>query len=216
MNTQLNELKRLLDAVDSCMSSAEVQLLIRDSRKDIEHGRRSIAKAIKIVGELDAQQVDGVLLSGLSAFGKLPPCSDVEQTCVPLPNQAIALISAADHFAERAKGPSPGWITLSAVATELRAMAASTSGAQPGRVSDRLELTDELKNILGRPNFTCTPIAEALRRMGFVIDRKSEAEQATCLHWMLNHYLAHGADWKVHAEAELKAGAPAQGGAEHD
>ncbi len=75
-------------------------------------------------------------------------------------------------------------------------------------VPERLELTDDLKNILGRPNFTCTHLAQALRQIGFVIDRKAEAEQAACLHWMLNHYLANGANWKVHAEAELKAAAP--------
>lgn len=83
---------------------------------------------------------------------------------------------------------------------------------RPCKLPDRLELTEDLKNILGRPNFTCTHIAEALRQMDYVIERKSEAEQAACLHWMLNHYLAHGADWKVHAEAELKAAAAAQGG----
>ncbi|WP_426780257.1 hypothetical protein [Pseudomonas aeruginosa] len=79
-------------------------------------------------------------------------------------------------------------------------------------VPERLELTDDLKNILGRPNFTCTHLAQALRQIGFVIDRKAEAEQAACLHWMLNHYLANGANWKVHAEAELKAAAPGKEG----
>ncbi|WP_325437554.1 hypothetical protein [Pseudomonas nitroreducens] len=63
MNTQIHELKRLLAAVDSSMSSAEAQMLIRDSRKDIEHGRREIAKAIKIVVELDTNLVGGALLS---------------------------------------------------------------------------------------------------------------------------------------------------------
>ncbi|MBG4148147.1 hypothetical protein GHV55_10690 [Pseudomonas aeruginosa] len=73
---------------------------------------------------------------------------------------------------------------------------------------DHLELTEDLKDILGRPNFTCIHLAHALRQMGFVIDHKSAAEQAACLHWMLNHYLAHGANWRAHAEAELKAAAP--------
>ncbi|MBM9949902.1 hypothetical protein JTL84_12600 [Pseudomonas aeruginosa] len=88
-------------------------------------------------------------------------------------------------------------------------MKASEDAAQAQHsVPERLELTDDLKNILGRPNFTCTHLAQALRQIGFVIDRKAEAEQAACLHWMLNHYLANGANWKVHAEAELKAAAP--------
>ncbi|HHM8958790.1 TPA: DUF4406 domain-containing protein, partial [Pseudomonas aeruginosa] len=36
---------------------------------------------------------------------------------------APALLAAADYFAERAKGPSPGWVTLSAVAKDLRVRA---------------------------------------------------------------------------------------------
>ncbi|HGW5085435.1 TPA: hypothetical protein ACNIH6_004161 [Pseudomonas aeruginosa] len=43
---------------------------------------------------------------------------------------APALLAAADYFAERAKGPSPGWVTLSAVAKELRVRADKTTAAQ--------------------------------------------------------------------------------------
>ncbi len=57
MNMQIHELQRLLAAVESNLSSAEAQLLIRDSRRDIDHGRRSLAKAIKIVATLDAGAV---------------------------------------------------------------------------------------------------------------------------------------------------------------
>ncbi|MDU4250512.1 hypothetical protein [Pseudomonas sp.] len=102
MNTQIHELKRHLAAVDSSMSSAEAQLLIRDSRKDIEHGRRSIAKAIKIVDALDAQQVDGVLLSGPTAFAELPPFSGKEQTCDPL------LSAAHEEWLPMATAPTDG------------------------------------------------------------------------------------------------------------
>ncbi|MCV0108797.1 hypothetical protein KUC42_08495 [Pseudomonas aeruginosa] len=44
-----------------------------------------------------------------------------------------ALLAAADYFAERAKSPSPGWVTLSAVAKELRVRAdkAPVAQAQP-------------------------------------------------------------------------------------
>lgn len=103
----------------------------------------------------------------------------------------------------KAEGRTPIEAILAAINAE--------PAVRSGKIADRLELTEDLKNILGRPNFTCTHLAEALRQMDYVIERKSEAEQAACLHWMLNHYLAHGADWKVHAEAELKA-ATAQGG----
>ncbi|MFQ6574172.1 hypothetical protein [Pseudomonas sp. UM16] len=67
------------------------------------------------------------------------------------------------------------------------------------------ELTDDLREILGRPNFTCHYIAQALRQMGRTIAKKSEDEQATVIHWMLGHYLKYGADWRQHASDELKA-----------
>lgn len=67
------------------------------------------------------------------------------------------------------------------------------------------ELTDDLREILGRPNFTCHYIAQALRQMGRTIAKKSEDEQAAVIHWMLGHYLKYGADWRQHASDELKA-----------
>lgn len=67
------------------------------------------------------------------------------------------------------------------------------------------ELTDDLREILGRPNFTCHYIAKALRLMGLSIAPKSEDEQAVVIHWLLGHYLKHGASWRQQAEAELKA-----------
>ncbi|MEG1466307.1 MAG: hypothetical protein RSA68_01930 [Hafnia sp.] len=62
------------------------------------------------------------------------------------------------------------------------------------------ELNDELIEILGRPNFTCTKLAEYLRHCGQDIKRKSEYEQAAVLHVLLNLYIKHGNDWRKHAE----------------
>lgn len=56
MNTQLNQLQRLLAEIDSLMASAEVSGLIRDARSCAEKARSAAAKAIKLVAELDAQQ----------------------------------------------------------------------------------------------------------------------------------------------------------------
>ncbi len=67
------------------------------------------------------------------------------------------------------------------------------------------ELTSDLREILGRPNFTCHYIAKALRVMGLTIAPKSEDEQASVIHWLLGHYLKHGADWRQRAAAELEA-----------
>ncbi|MDU4255549.1 hypothetical protein [Pseudomonas sp.] len=55
MNTQLNELRRLLAEIDSLAGSVEVSGLIRDARACAEKARSRTAKAIKIAAELDAQ-----------------------------------------------------------------------------------------------------------------------------------------------------------------
>lgn len=75
------------------------------------------------------------------------------------------------------------------------------SAAQPVSEPYKLpELNDELIEILGRPNFTCTKLAECLRNCGQHIKRKSEHEQAAVLHVLLNLYIKHGNDWRKHAE----------------
>lgn len=65
------------------------------------------------------------------------------------------------------------------------------------------ELTPTLEDILGRPNFTCSPMAHLFRDAGADIPRKAEAEQAFVLHWMVKLYLAHGDDWKDQGAIEL-------------
>lgn len=72
------------------------------------------------------------------------------------------------------------------------------------------ELNSDLREILGRPNFTCHFIAKALRLMGFDIPQKSEEEQAVTIYWMLGHYLRDPVNWRDAASAELKTGAAAQ------
>lgn len=65
--------------------------------------------------------------------------------------------------------------------------------------------TQEVRDILGRPNFWCSPWANVLRMRGDAIPRKAEEEQAAVIRFMLNHYLANGADWAETAGAELDA-----------
>lgn len=66
------------------------------------------------------------------------------------------------------------------------------------------EIDSDLLEILGRPNFLCSPLAECLRADGVEIPRKSECEQATVIRWMLNLYLQHGAGWRNAANADLQ------------
>ena len=76
------------------------------------------------------------------------------------------------------------------------------AGKQPAQRMP--ELTDELRLILGRPNFSCIANAEALRRAGHKIEQKAEHEQAAVIHWLLGFYFSHGNQWAEAAKAALK------------
>lgn len=65
-------------------------------------------------------------------------------------------------------------------------------------------LTDDLVEILGRPNFNCIRIAQALRLGGHEIKSKAEHEQAHAIHYLMNQYLAHGPDWIEKTNIALK------------
>jgi len=67
-----------------------------------------------------------------------------------------------------------------------------------------IELNNETRWILGRPNFACAGIASRLRELGHKIERKAEDEQASTIHWMLTMYEQHGENWRAEAEEYLK------------
>ncbi len=85
----------------------------------------------------------------------------------------------------------------------VEALSASAEPSAPVELKAP-ELTEDLREILGRPNFTCHFIAKALRVMGHSIAHKSEDEQAAVIHWLLGIYLKHGSDWRQRAVAELE------------
>lgn len=64
-------------------------------------------------------------------------------------------------------------------------------------------LTDDLREVLGWPNFRCGPIAHLMRAAGADIKTKAEDEQAVVLHWFVTLVLKHGADWWNVARTEL-------------
>lgn len=66
------------------------------------------------------------------------------------------------------------------------------------------DMDEHLLQILGRPNFWCSPIASVLRHGGAEIRRKAEDEQAVVIHWLLTLYLQHGAEWWEVATAEIE------------
>lgn len=87
----------------------------------------------------------------------------------------------------------------------LAALRSSASAREVETISIPKELTPELRNILGMPNFVCAPYAHAFRKAGAEILAKAEAEQAFVLHWLLRKYQERGPDWRKAAGEELAA-----------
>lgn len=74
------------------------------------------------------------------------------------------------------------------------------------RARSQWELTPERLHILGRPNFACASVAEAMRKkLGREIPRKAEAEQAHVIHWLLTLERDHGEKYIDVAIAALEA-----------
>lgn len=67
------------------------------------------------------------------------------------------------------------------------------------------EMTPEIADVLGRPNFWCSPLAHAFQAAGYQIKRRAEDEQAFILFWLLGLVLEHGKDWRPHAGEQLQA-----------
>jgi hypothetical protein len=74
-----------------------------------------------------------------------------------------------------------------------------------GQVIKELPLDEDVRDILGRPNFTFIGMAQILRLGGYEIRTKAEDEQAVCIHWLLTHYFKSGSNWRVSAQEELRA-----------
>ena len=72
-------------------------------------------------------------------------------------------------------------------------------------------LDDELRAILGRPNFACINVARHMRNVGHEIKWRAEDEQASVIHLLLGFYLQHGpVEWFDRANEYLvKGGADA-------
>ena len=65
-------------------------------------------------------------------------------------------------------------------------------------------LNEDLRFILGRPNFWCGPYARVLRLTGMEIAPKAEQEQAAVIHWLLGQYLKDPINWRDIVSAEFE------------
>lgn len=67
-------------------------------------------------------------------------------------------------------------------------------------------MTDDLREILGLPNFVCSPYAALFRDAGVAeIKRQAEAEQAFVIDLLLRLYLKHGAAWRAFFAAKMQS-----------
>lgn len=68
------------------------------------------------------------------------------------------------------------------------------------------ELNEALIEILGRPNFQCSHLANALRLTGQDIPLKAENEQAAVIHFLLKAYWEDKENWRDIVKARLLEG----------
>lgn len=61
--------------------------------------------------------------------------------------------------------------------------------------TDWKSLSATEKNILGRPNFMCAPIARLLEARGFEGRKRAEDEQALTIYVTLQFYKEYGEEW---------------------
>jgi len=94
---------------------------------------------------------------------------------------------------------------------KLEAESSNEPQSQPLLIADVirskwLTLSDDEKNIMGRPNFACGKIAHRMRSMGFEVAEKAEEEQALVIWAMLEFYKEYGKDWSDKMNEFLKNG----------
>lgn len=87
----------------------------------------------------------------------------------------------------------------------------SEKDQQPCTIADVLrskwlDLSEDEKNILGRPNFACGKAAHRMREMGFDVPEKAEKEQALVIFTALEFHKEHGTDWAKKFNDFLKEG----------
>ncbi|ENO3151849.1 hypothetical protein ACV3HC_006803, partial [Pseudomonas aeruginosa] len=130
---------------------AEITQLRQHKNDYMDAGQETYRALQNEIREREAEiaRLDG-LVSGRTAErdAALARVAELEACGAP------ALLAAADYFAERAKGPSPGWVTLSAVAKELRVRADKAPVAQAQQLHDLdKQCRDDVARALGlRPN----------------------------------------------------------------
>ena len=72
------------------------------------------------------------------------------------------------------------------------------------RASERIEMTEPVREVLSMMCFECGPLANCYRIDGHAIKTRAEDEQSFVLHRFLNIALEHGERWREVVGEELK------------
>jgi hypothetical protein len=157
---------------------------------------------------LPAEPSDQEIYATLGQHGALPP-KDGSPECIIKGRelvliQAIRAILSKIYAANRLRD-------VRGLALEcIKSIDAAPGAAQTQPISDVVqvrqlpELNEDLRDILGRPNFTCGALASLLRTAGQDIAYKAEDEQAAVIYFLLGFYLQHGQKWIEAVDAEIK------------
>lgn len=173
--------------------------LQQDYDKLLDSFNRQVEVAEKIAGRV-LQQDDRIEELEEALAARQPVGEPFAYTRATTAVDPLPVITPAEYAGLRAQGHGERFRALVFADAAPTAQAVDLAPA-PAAIPD----TPEVRDILGRPNFWCSPWANILRRRGDVIPCKAEEEQAAVIRFMLNHYLAHGAGWADAAEAELQA-----------
>lgn len=66
------------------------------------------------------------------------------------------------------------------------------------------EMSADLREALGWPNFACYAMAALAREAGQAVPHHAEDEQAFAIHFAVKMILRHGAGWRAEATAECR------------
>ncbi|BBP82419.1 hypothetical protein PHLH8_20610 [Pseudomonas sp. Pc102] len=222
---------RPLDA--GLMGWAAAALSAPPAAEETAHQIRLLATALGECIEAAGITTPGAAMSGpqllmfaddLKQMLAAPPAAGVPEgyRWYLVPKEDTEAFNAACSAANDAYlgGVGPCGVFIAGYRAMLAAAPTPPASEQQQAVFAIPDMDEHLLQILGRPNFRCSHIAQVLRLGGTEINRKSENEQAAVIHWMLTLYLAHGAAWWEVAAEEIKRiqseqpAAPSQGESE--
>lgn len=169
----------------------------RKAQRDIDAARQPVGESVARLVEAVEGECNGLTISRTTAKAILAHVFPTGQVAT-----AYMVDGRVEQglFFDRAAAETMAAMNAGEVVPLFRSPAQAVD-LVPAVIPD----TPEVRDILGRPNFWCSPWANVLRMRGDAIPNKAEEEQAAVIRFMLNHYLAHGAAWAEVAGDELDA-----------